>query len=272
MKIAGPDNRQRDLAGWRRCSDELRRRLHVREDEADEREHARNNRPLHRRHHSRCKAAAVCRGRASTFLRQRRATRASGWVIAAAERSSRRAPASRPAPQSSSRVRPASSCCSCGTPARTGSGGRACRMSCAPAGSASMAARRSAGMRRRARAAHRRVGGVPAAVGLRGIHLPLTVRRHPAGGSQPRDVIAVDLAPDAARAAAACSAAGTSCSSNDLRMPSIHPQHKHDVERLRGGHRRQTGALLVDLQPDLGRASMVRRPSTSRRPLRCESS
>ena len=65
---------------------------------------------------------------------------------------------------------------------------------------ASIAARRSAGRGRLACAAHRSIGRGPAAVGLGGVDLPLTVRRHAAGLGQPRDVAAIDLAPDVLRA------------------------------------------------------------------------
>ena len=50
---------------------------------------------------------------------------AASWHLTPPARSSRRAPASPRARRSSSRGRPASSCCWCGTPARTDSCGRA---------------------------------------------------------------------------------------------------------------------------------------------------
>src|SRR5262245_42839243 len=53
------------------------------------------------------------------------------------------------------------------------------------------------GNRGDARAAHRRVRGVPPAICLRRLDLALAMGRHAAGGSQARDVVAVDLAPDA---------------------------------------------------------------------------
>ena len=66
-------------------------------------------------------------------------------------------------------------------------------------GLASMAARRSCGNGRFARAADRRVGRVPAAVGFGGIHLPLAVRRHAPRRGQSRHMIAIDLAPETFR-------------------------------------------------------------------------
>ena len=45
------------------------------------------------------------------------------------------------------------------------------------------------------------VSGVPATIRFRGVDLPLAVRGHAAGRSQPGDVIAVDLAPHALRPA-----------------------------------------------------------------------
>jgi hypothetical protein len=47
------------------------------------------------------------------------------------------------------------------------------------------------------RAAERGVGGVPTAIRFGSVHLPLPVRGHAAGGRQPRDMLAVDLTPDA---------------------------------------------------------------------------
>ena len=53
------------------------------------------------------------------------------------------------------------------------------------------------------RAADRVVGGVPAAIGFRGIHMALTVRGHAPFCRQPRHVIAIDLDPDTLGAARA---------------------------------------------------------------------
>lgn len=53
---------------------------------------------------------------------------------------------------------------------------------------------RNRGLRRRA---NRRIGRVPAAVGLGGIDLPLSGQLHAPGSDQSPNVLAVDLAPDA---------------------------------------------------------------------------
>ena len=63
--------------------------------------------------------------------------------------------------------------------------GRACGTSRRARGLASIAARRSPGMVVFVRAADRCISGVPAAIGLCGVDLPLAVRRHAAGLGQP---------------------------------------------------------------------------------------
>src|SRR4029450_1232120 len=100
------------------------------------------------------------------------------------------------------------------------------------------------------RAAHRRVRRVPTAIGLRRVHLPLSVRRHAPGLRQPRDVLTVDLTPDALRPARRVSlqiGAFIECLAD-----AIDPSPaQHDVERFRNRDRRHGGALLVDAQPHL---------------------
>ena len=119
------------------------------------------------------------------------------------------------------------------------------------------------------RAADRRIGRVPAAIGLGGIHLPLAVRRHAAGRGQPRHMVAIDLAPDASRPPRRIALQKRLFV--ERLADAVDPSPAQgDVERLRIGHRRQARTFLVNLQPDLGLARVVRFHPRRERRLRAE--
>ena len=125
------------------------------------------------------------------------------------------------------------------------------------------------GNRRFVRAAHGSVRRVPAAIRLGSIDLPLAVWRHAPGRGEPRDMIAIDLAPDTSRLPRRV-ALEKRLSSNALRMPSIHPQHRATSRAC---------AIATDARPEPFCESSTRSrsrehgslPSMRRTPLRCES-
>jgi hypothetical protein len=88
----------------------------------------------------------------------------------------------------------------------------------------------------------------PAAIGLRRVDLLLAVRGHAPRLRQPRDVRAVDLTPDALRAARRVSLQVRAFI--EPLADAVDPSPaQHDVERFRSRHRRYAGALLVDAHP-----------------------
>ena len=107
------------------------------------------------------------------LLRRDRTARSDRGGVCPRGRWSHRAPASPPASRSSSPVRQASSCCSCGRRARTGS--RVPGSRCPPCPRIRVDRRPEIlGHGRFRRGPHRRVGRVPAAVGLCEVYLPLS--------------------------------------------------------------------------------------------------